>query len=183
MLFRSVGNLTLYLPVLVVLTLATIILSFRSVRIAVLLFLVAFLSVGFGLLATWALGFPLSFNSILGSLGLVGLAFNSSIVVLASIRADERARRGEIDALARATGATLRHLASTTFTTIGSFLPLLLFVGGDFWPPLAIVLAGGVGGSTLLALFLTPAAYRLLRPWEPVFRLRAIPSNPEPKEA
>ena len=180
---QAVGNLTLYLPVLVVLTLATIILSFRSVRIAVLLFLVAFLSVGFGLLATWALGFPLSFNSILGSLGLVGLAFNSSIVVLASIRADERARRGEIDALARATGATLRHLASTTFTTIGSFLPLLLFVGGDFWPPLAIVLAGGVGGSTLLALFLTPAAYRLLRPWEPVFRLRAIPSNPEPKEA
>jgi multidrug efflux pump subunit AcrB len=45
---------------------------------------------------------------------------------------------------------------------MGSFLPLLLFIGGEFWPPLAIVLVGGVGGSTLLALFFTPAAYRLL---------------------
>jgi multidrug efflux pump subunit AcrB len=179
---QAVGNLTLYLPVLVMLTLATIVLSFRNVRIAFLLCIVAFLSVGFGLLATWALGFPLSFNTILGSLGLVGLAFNSSIVVLASIRADERARCGGIDALARASGSTLRHLASTTFTTIGSFLPLLLFVGGDFWPPLAIVLVGGVGGSTLLALFFTPAAYRLLRPWEPVLRSRSVPSNPGPQE-
>lgn len=40
-----------------------------------------------------------------------------------------------------------RHLISTTLTTIGSFMPLLILIGGDFWPPLA----GGVGGATILA--------------------------------
>ena len=40
---------------------------------------------------------------------------------------------------------------------------MLLLIGGEFWPPLAIVLAGGVGGSTLLAVLFAPAAYRLLQ--------------------
>ena len=59
-------------------------------------------------------------------------------------------------------GAT-RHILSTTLTTIGGFLPLLIFVGGDFWPSLAIVLAGGVGGSMILALLYVPAVYVLLQ--------------------
>ena len=167
---EAVGNLMLYVPVLAATTFAVIILAFRSVRLALLLFLVAGLCTGWGLLATWCMGFPLSFNTILGSLGLVGLAFNDNIVVLAAIRANPAAREGDPDAIAGAAAQTLRHLASTTFTTIGGFLPLLIFVGGDFWPPLAIVLAGGVGGATLLALVFTPTAYRLLRPWKPLTR-------------
>jgi multidrug efflux pump subunit AcrB len=51
---------------------------------------------------------------------------------------------------------------STTLTTIGGFLPFLLIVGGDFWPSLAIVLAGGVGGSMILALIFVPAVYVLM---------------------
>ena len=58
-------------------------------------------------------------------------------------------------------GAT-RHIVSTTLTTVGGFIPLLLFTGGDFWPPLAIVIAGGVGFSVTLSLLFTPAVYRWL---------------------
>jgi multidrug efflux pump subunit AcrB len=159
---EAVGNLMLYLPIIVVLTISILILSFRSVRIALILLAVAPLSAGFGLLATWVMQFPLSFNTIIGSMGLMGLAFNSSIVVLAAIRADEAARRGDPDAIVAAVLGSGRHLVSTTLTTIGSFLPLLVLIGGQFWPPLAIVLAGGVGGSTLLAMTFTPAMYRLL---------------------
>jgi len=159
---EALGNLALYLPLLVVATVATLILTFRSVRLAALLLVVAGLSTGYGLFATWAYGFPLSFNTIIGCLGLIGLAFNSSIIVLAAIRADESSKAGHPRAMVTAIMGTVRHLVSTTFTTIGSFLPLLIFIGGEFWPPLAIVLAGGVGGSTLLALLFTPAAYRIL---------------------
>jgi len=165
---EAVGNLLLYLPVLSLLTVSILILSFRSVVIAMILGVVAVLSVGVGLLATWFAGLPLSFNTILGSLGLVGLAFNSSIVVLASIRSHAQSKAGDPDALADQVLGSARHLISTTLTTIGSFLPLLIFIGGEFWPPLAVVLAGGVGGSTLLAMFFTPAAYRL------VTRLRRV---------
>ena len=44
---------------------------------------------------------------------------------------------------------------------MGGFLPLLIFVGGDFWPGLAIVLVGGVFGAMILALLMVPAAYVL----------------------
>ncbi len=162
---EAVGNLMLYLPVLSLLTIAILILSFRSVVTAVILGVVAVLSTGVGLLATWAAGLPLSFNTILGSLGLVGLAFNSSIVVLAAIRAGGTSRSGKPEAMAEKVLGSTRHLISTTLTTIGSFMPLLIFIGGDFWPPLAVVLAGGVGGSTILAMLFTPSAYRLVTRW------------------
>ena len=39
--------------------------------------------------------------------------------------------------------------------------------GGLFWPPLAVVIAGGVGFSVLLALVLTPALYRMVMWFRP----------------
>ena len=151
------------MPLLVTLTVAILILLFRSGTLASLLGAVGFLSIGLGLLATWSMGFPVSFNTILGTLGLVGLAFNNGIVVLAAIRANPAATSGDVAAVVEAIMATTRHILSTTLTTIGGFLPLLLFVGGDFWPSLSIVLAGGVGGSMILALLFVPAVYVLIQ--------------------
>ena len=154
------GDLMIYIPLLLTLTLATLILLFRNLFLAGLLSTVAFLSVGLGLFATWTMGYPIGFNTFLGILGLIGLAFNNSIVVLASIRADQRAREADSDALVEATMGCTRHILSTTLTTIGGFLPLLIFVEGDFWPSISIVLVGGVGGSMILALLMVPAVYK-----------------------
>ncbi len=54
-----------------------------------------------------------------------------------------------------------RHVFSTTVTTIAGFLPFIL-AGGGFWPPLAIAIAGGVAGATILALYFVPAVYVLM---------------------
>lgn len=159
---QATGDLAKYVPVLLTLTVACLVLLFRSTTLAALLVAVALLSVGLGLLATWIAGFPFSFNTLLGTLGLVGLAFNNSIVVLAAIRANPGAGGGDADAIVAAVMASTRHIVSTTLTTIGGFLPLLIFVKGDFWPSLSVVLAGGVGGSMVLALLLVPSAYLLI---------------------
>ena len=159
----ATGDLLIYVPLLITLTVATLILLFGSGVLALLLGAVAVLSMGLGLFATWAMSFPVSFNTILGILGLVGLAFNNSIVVLAAIRADSHARQGESEAIIDAVMGSTRHILPTTLTTIGGFLPLLIFVGGDFWPSLSIVLVGGVGGSMILALLMVPASYALLQ--------------------
>ena len=45
--------------------------------------------------------------------------------------------------------------------SIAGFLPLII-EGGGFWPPLAITIAGGVVGATLLALVLVPSAYLIV---------------------
>ena len=72
---------------------------------------------------------------------------------------------GERGGLVEAVTSVTRHVLSTTLTTIGGFLPLIVLVGGDFWPSMSIVLAGGIVGASVMALLFIPAAYRLLRRW------------------
>ena len=156
---EALGKLATYLPVLLMLMIATIVLSFRSNRLALLIGVVAVLSVGLGMLSLWIGGYARGFNAIIGSVGLIGVAINGTIVVLAAIRANEQASRADVDAIVSETNGATRHIVSTTLTTVGGFVPLLLFTGGDFWPPLAIVIAGGVGFSVTLSLLFTPAAY------------------------
>ncbi|MGB0766119.1 MAG: efflux RND transporter permease subunit [Phycisphaeraceae bacterium] len=156
------ANLATYAPILMVMMVATLILVFRSVRYAIVLGAVAIFSVGLGLLSTWSIGFPIGFNMILGTLGLIGVALNDSIVVLAGIRTNDKAAAGDLNAVVESILGSTRHIISTTATTVGGFLPLLLFVGGDFWPSLAIVLVGGIIGATLIALVFIPASHLLL---------------------
>jgi multidrug efflux pump subunit AcrB len=159
---NAVGQLLTYVPVLGVLMIATLVLTFRSALLATLIGVVAVFSVGLGMLSLWLGGYPLGFNPIIGSAGLVGVAINGSIVVLAALRANTRARDGDVEAIISETLGTTRHIVSTTITTVAGFAPLLLLSGGDFWPPLAIVIAGGVGFSIVLSLVFTPSVYYLL---------------------
>ncbi|MEL7349155.1 MAG: hypothetical protein AAFN17_15475, partial [Pseudomonadota bacterium] len=56
-----------------------------------------------------------------------------------------------------------RHIVSTTITTFGGFLPLIL-AGGGFWPPFAMAIAGGVLLSAIVSFYFVPPAFRLLAP-------------------
>ncbi|MEL6107701.1 MAG: efflux RND transporter permease subunit, partial [Planctomycetota bacterium] len=157
----AMANLIRYAPVLAVVMLATIVLSFRSFLLAGVLGLVAVMSFGLAFLNLWLADFPLGFNPLIGTAGLIGIALNDSIVVLAQIRTNPLARAGDPVAITNEVMKTTRHVISTTLTTIGGFVPLLLS-GGDFWPPLAVVIAGGVGGASILALIFIPSAYALV---------------------
>ena len=158
---EAVGNLLSTVGILVVLMVATLVLSFNSFRSAGIIFLVAISSVGLALACLWFFGYPLGFMSILGTVGLTGVAINDSIVVLAAIRNDPQARKGNRPAMMAVIVRATRHVLTTTITTIAGFIPLFLD-GGELWPPLAICIAGGVGGATLLALFFVPCVYLLV---------------------
>lgn len=153
---EALGQLATYAPVLLVMMLATLILSFNSFKLAGVIGAVAGLSVGLGMLSLWISGLPIGFNPILGSAGLIGVAINGSIVVIASINANAKAQLGDTQAIVEATMSCSRHILSTTVTTVGGFIPLLVFSEGSFWPPLAVVIAGGVGFSVILSLIFTP---------------------------
>jgi len=49
-----------------------------------------------------------------------------------------------------------RHVLSTTITTIAGFAPLIVS-GGEFWPPLAVAISGGVADATVLAMVFVPS--------------------------
>jgi multidrug efflux pump subunit AcrB len=157
---EAVGQLLAYAPLLGALMVATLVLSFRSFALAANVGLVGILSLGLGFLSLWIAGHPLGFNPLIGSAGLLGVAINASIVVLSAIRSNPLARAGEVQAIVEEVLLATRHIVATTLTTMGGFLPLVI-AGGDFWPPLAVVIAGGVGLSIVLGLLFSPALYRL----------------------
>jgi multidrug efflux pump len=159
---QALGQLATYAPVLLVLMVTVLILTFNSVRFAAVIAIVAILSVGLGMLSLWISGLPIGFNPLLGSAGLIGVAINGSIVVIAAINGNAKAKSGDTRAIVEETMSCSRHILSTTFTTVGGLIPLLLFSQGSFWPPLAVVLAGGVGFSVILSLFFTPTIIAMM---------------------
>ena len=158
---QAVNALIANAVILFTLMVLTLVISFRSFRGALIVMVVGALAAGLGPLALWVFEMPFGFMAIVGTMGLVGVAINDSIVVLAAIRDDEQARRGDVEALTNVVVGCTRHILATTFTTILGFSPLILR-GGGFWPPLAICIAAGVGGATFLALYFMPSIYLIL---------------------
>ena len=158
---EAVSNLMASVGILLVMMVATLVLSFGSFRVASIVGIVGMLSVGLGMGALWVFGYPFGFTAIIGTMGLMGVAINDTIVVLASIQSDPAASSGDRVAMRNVVSQSTRHIISTSLTTMAGFTPLII-AGGGFWPPLAVAIAGGVGGATILALFLAPSAYLLL---------------------
>ena len=84
---------------------------------------------------------------------------NPPIVVLSHIKESNAnspiTKETLVDVVIRST----RHVITTSATTIGGFLPLLLT--SVFFQPLAWAMAGGIIGSAIIALFYIPACYAI----------------------
>lgn len=156
----AVGNLMANVGLILVLLVLTVVLSFNSFRLSAIVFAVAGLAPGLGLLTVWAFGYPFGFVVIVGLMGLVGLAINAAIVILAELKSDPDSARGDPVAMRASVMNCTRHIGSTTITTLGGFMPLIL-AGGGFWPPFALAIAGGTVLTTILSFFLVPAAFGL----------------------
>lgn len=154
---ESVGKLAAYVGLITVLMVAVIVMIFNSFRLSAVIFAVGFQAMGLGLLSLAIGGYPLGFVVIIGLMGLFGLAINAGIIITAAIRASEQAMTGDAGAVRRVVvNETSRHIVSTTITTVGGFLPLILSEGG-FWPPFAVAIAGGTLFSTILSFYFVPA--------------------------
>ena len=155
------ADLLTTVPMVFLLATSILVLSLNSFRATAIIGGVAICAIGLGFFSLWLFGYPFGFMSIIGTFGLVGIAINDSVVVLAAILKDEEASTGNRRAIRQVVMGSTRHVIATTLTTMIGFVPLLV-QGGRFWPPLAVAIAGGVGGSTLVALYLVPCAYLLL---------------------
>jgi multidrug efflux pump subunit AcrB len=153
---ESMGNLLSMFVFFALAMAVVVILSLNSFRQAALIGCVGLLSFGLALFGVRLFGYPFGYMALIGSLGMMGLAINGAIVVLSALKAHPQALAGNLDAAADVVVDATRHIVSTTVTTIGGFVPLII-AGGTFWPPLATAIAGGVGGSAVIALYMVPA--------------------------
>ncbi|MEL6177870.1 MAG: efflux RND transporter permease subunit, partial [Myxococcota bacterium] len=132
--------------------------SFRRVGMVLLTVPLAAAGVIPGLLLA---GQPFGFMSLLGVFSLIGIVVNNAIILIDFIDQERLAGVPMDDALKSAVEIRLRPILLTTTTTIIGLLPLLIS-SSTLWPPLASALISGLLGSTLLTVFVVPAAYRLL---------------------
>lgn len=157
----TVGNLLASIGVIVTLTIATIALTFNSFRLTAVALVVCGLSAGLSMLALAVMQYPFGINAIIGVIGSIGVSINAAIIILTGLKADPEAAAGDKAAMARVVTGSSRHITSTTITTFGGFLPLIL-QGGGFWPPFAVAIAGGVLLSTVVSFYFTPPMFALL---------------------
>jgi multidrug efflux pump subunit AcrB len=157
---QAVGRLMANVSILSIGMVLSLVLALSSFRLAALIGAVAVLSVGLGLGSLWLFGYPFGFMAIIGTMGLIGVAINDSIVVVAAIVANKKASAGDVNEVIRTVQEVTRHVLATTATTVVGFVPLIL-AGGGFWPPLAVAVGAGVLGATLIALTFVPCTMLL----------------------
>ncbi|MCA3507620.1 MAG: efflux RND transporter permease subunit [Rhodobacter sp.] len=165
----TVQALVAPLGLIITLSIAIVVLTFNSFRLTLIAFAVAGLSAGLSILSLAVFSYPFGINAIIGVIGSIGVSINAALIVLSALQEDARASAGDRAAMVDVVAGSSRHIVSTTVTTVGGFLPLILG-GGGFWPPFAMSIAGGVALSVILAFAFTPQMFALTLP-----RRRAVP--------
>ncbi len=121
-------------------------------------------SVSGALLMLWISGQTLNVYSVLGLILLMGIAKKNSIMLVDFTNQIRERGAERHDALLQACPIRLRPILMTSIATIAGALPAALAVGpgAETQRPMALALVGGMAVSTLLTLFVVPAAYSVL---------------------
>ena len=114
-----------------------------------------------GILALLMAGETWNVSSLVGLIGLFGIAVQNSLVLIAQTRSLIAEGRPFREALREASIGRVRPKLMTAATAILGLLPLLVFRmhGTEIERPLAIVMIGGLVTSTLFTLLALPAFY------------------------
>jgi multidrug efflux pump subunit AcrB len=144
------------------LLIATIVLTFNSWRLSAVAGIVCVCSIGLSLLSLAIFKYPFGIQALIGVIGSIGVSINAAIIIMTALQEDSGAMTGGRYAVRRVVMDSSRHIVSTTVTTFGGFLPLIL-EGSQFWPPFAMSIAGGVLLSTVVSFFLVPQLFVLFK--------------------
>ena len=111
------------------------------------------IGVSIGLLLT---GKPMGFVVQLGILALAGIIMRNSVILIDQI--SQHLRKGEPlwDAIINATITRFRPIMLTAAAAILGMVPLISSV---FWGPMAVAIAAGLLGATILTLLVLPTIY------------------------
>jgi cobalt-zinc-cadmium resistance protein CzcA len=158
---RAMNKLVIIGPVAVAMIMLLLYVSFRSVRLALLVISnLPFALIG-GIFSLSISGQYLSVPASVGFIVLFGVAVLNGLVLVSRIAQlreegfglDEAVRKGSLD--------RLRPVLMTASIAIFSLLPMLAAngTGSEIQKPLATVVVGGLFSSTLLTLLIIPSVY------------------------
>lgn len=156
-------RLMLITPIVLLMIFLLLHTSFKSSRLAMLIFLAVPMAASGGVFALMLRGMPFSISAGVGFIALFGVAVLNGLVW---VSAAEHLRHAGIpigEATRETAIARLRPVLMTAMVAALGFLPMALSTGdgAEMQKPLASVVIGGLVTSTLLTSLVVPAIY----PW------------------
>jgi multidrug efflux pump subunit AcrB len=170
-------------PIMIALTLITIMFQVRSISAMTMVFATAPLGL-IGVIPTLLLfKQPFGINALVGLIALSGILMRNTLILIGQIRSNEKDGLTPFDAVVEATVQRSRPVILTALAAMLAFIPLTHSV---FWGTLAYTLIGGTLGGTVLTLVFLPALYAIWFKIKPVARgehavaeIRTEPFRPE----
>jgi multidrug efflux pump subunit AcrB len=145
-------------PIMIALTLITIIFQVRSISAMTMVFATAPLGL-IGVVPTLLVfGQPFGINALVGLIALSGILMRNTLILIGQIRDNEKDALAPFDAVVEATVQRARPVILTALAAILAFIPLTQSV---FWGTLAYTLIGGTFAGTVLTLVFLPAMYAI----------------------
>ncbi len=145
-------------PIMIALTLITIIFQVRSISAMTMVFATAPLGL-IGVVPTLLVFHqPFGINALVGLIALSGILMRNTLILIGQIRGNEKDGLAPFDAVVEATVQRARPVILTALAAMLAFIPLTQSV---FWGALAYTLIGGTFAGTVLTLVFLPAMYAI----------------------
>ncbi|NOZ79769.1 MAG: efflux RND transporter permease subunit [Acidobacteria bacterium] len=168
---RATARLRIVVPVTLAIIFVFLYLTFKSVRLAALIYLNVPLAVIGGVFSLYARGLPFTISAGVGFIALSGIAVLNGVVVVAHIRDLRRRGLPSREAAHQGVLDRLRMVITTALVAAFGFVPMAIATsaGAEVQHPLATVVIGGIITATFLTLVVLPAVYPWFDPPETEF--------------
>jgi len=156
---KTQKSLQIVMPLIFLLMFFVIVLTFKSVSQALIVFaLLPFGFIGVGL-GHYVQGLPISLFSILGVIALIGIFVNDALVFITTFNDKIKEGKPLKDAVIETGKSRFRPILLTSITTVAGLAPLILEKSfqAQFLIPMAISVAYGLMVGTFILLVLIPA--------------------------
>ncbi len=156
-------QLTIVVPIVLLLIMVLLLATFGRIGPALLIFLNVPISISGGIFAIALRGLPFSISAGVGFIALFGVAVLNGLVLVSAIERQRLTHPLE-EAVSIASRQRLRPVLTTALVASLGFLPMAIAhgAGAEVQKPLATVVIGGIGTSTLLTLLVLPTLYAWL---------------------
>jgi HAE1 family hydrophobic/amphiphilic exporter-1 len=107
---------------------------------------------------------PFDLMTAMGFLILIGVVVNNAILVVDGALARLREGASLVASVADAVEARIRPIMMSTLTSLAGLVPMVLFPGSgsELYRGVGAIVLGGLALSTVLTLYVVPAAFTLL---------------------
>jgi cobalt-zinc-cadmium resistance protein CzcA len=163
---RAMDRLMIITPLVVILVLVLLFMTFNSARLSFLVFLNLPFALMGGVFALWVSGMYLSVPASVGFITLLGVAVLNGVVLVSCVMQLRSEGYAVTEAVYKACALRLRPILMTASITVFSLIPLMFATGpgSEVQRPLAVVVVGGLVTSTFTTLLVLPTLYRWFDP-------------------